>query len=112
MLQSHEIESDHSDQDQQPTTQEADVEGVVNPDDLVWLSGKIESELNDEGTTTDVEESLGPNSSLLSLCVSNHVVDMETDGQTEADNTQVEGQAFDVVVNDEIMDLFSNDGKQ
>ena len=35
MLQSHEIESDHSDQDQQPTTLEADVEVVVNPDDLV-----------------------------------------------------------------------------
>ena len=111
MLQSHEIESDQSDQDQQPTTLEADVEGVVNPDDLVWLSGKIESELNDEGTTTDVEELLGPNSSLLSLCGSNHVV-MEMDGQMEADNTHVEGQAFDVVVNDEIMDLFSDDGKQ
>ena len=48
------------------------------------------NELNDEGTTTDVEELLGPNSSLLSPCGSNHVVDMETDGQTEADNTHVE----------------------
>ena len=76
------------------------------------MSGKIESELNDEGTTTDVEELLGPNSSLLSPCGSNHVVDMEMDGQTEADNTHVEEQAFDVVVNDEIMDLFSDDGKQ
>ena len=56
MLQSHEIESDPSDQDQQPTTLEADVEGVVNPHDLVRLCGRIESELNDEGTTTDVEE--------------------------------------------------------
>ena len=37
---------------------------------------------------------------------------METDGQMEVGNTQVEGQAFDVVVNDEIMDLFSDDGKQ
>ena len=90
VLQSHEIESDHSDQDQQPTTLEADVEGVVNPHDLVQLCGKIESELNNEGTTTDVEELLGPNSSLLSLCGSNHVVDMETDGQTEANNTHVE----------------------
>ena len=111
VFQSHKIESDHSEQDQQPTTLEADVEGVVNPDDLVQLSGKIESELNDEGTTTAVEELLGPNSSLLSLCGSNHVVDMEMDGQMEADNTQVEGQAFDVVVNDEIMDLFSDNGK-
>ena len=111
VLQSHEIESDHSDQDQQPTTLEADVEGVVNPDDLLPLSGHIESELNNEVTTTDVEELLGPNSSLPSLCGSNDLVDMEMDGQTEVDNTQVEGQAFDVVVNDEIMDLFSDDGK-
>ena len=80
VLQSHEIESDHSDQDQQPTTLEADVEGIVNPDDLVQLSGKIESELNNEGTTTDVEELLGPNTSLLPPCGSNHVVDMETNG--------------------------------
>ena len=112
MLQSHEIESDHSDQDQQPTTLEADVEGVVNPDDLLPLSGHIESELNNEVTTTDVEELLGLNSLLPSLCGSNDLVDMEMDGQMEADNTQVEGQAFDVVVNDEIMDLFSDDGKQ
>ena len=83
VLQSHEIESDHSDQDQQPTTLEADVVGVVNPDDLVQLCGKIESEFNNEGTTTDVEELLGPNSSLLSPCGSNHVVDMKMDGQAE-----------------------------
>ena len=76
------------------------------------MSAEIESERNDEGTTTDVEELLGPNSSLLSLCGSNHVADMETDGQMETGNTQVEGQSFDVVVNDEIMDLFSDDGKQ
>ena len=90
MLQSHEIESDPSDQDQQPTTLEADVEGVVNPHDLVRFYGKIENELNNEGTTTDVEELLGPNSSLLSLCGSNHIVDMEMDGQMGADNTHVE----------------------
>ena len=37
---------------------------------------------------------------------------METDGQMDTDNTHVEQQAFDVVVNDEIMDLFSDNGKQ
>ena len=32
--------------------------------------------------------------------------------EMDMDNTHVEWQAFDVVVNDEIMDLFSDDGKQ
>ena len=66
----------------------------------------------DELTTTDLEAVLDPGSSLPSLCDSDDLIDMETDGQMEAENTQVEGQASDVVVNDDIMDLFSDYGKQ
>ena len=112
VLQSHEIESEHSDQDKEPTAQEAHVEAVVNPAALLPLSDHIESELMDELTTTDLEAVLDPGSSLPSLCDSDDLIDMETDGQTEAENTQIEGQDSDVVVNDDIMDLFSDYGKQ
>ena len=112
MLQSHEIESEHNDQDEEPTAQEAHVEAVVNPGALLPLSDHIESELMDELTTTDLEAVLDPGSSLPLLCDSDDLIDKEMDGQTEVENTQVEGQASDVVVNDDIMDLFSDYNKQ
>ena len=58
VLQSHEIESDHSDEEEQPTTQEAHIEPVVNPAALLPLSGQIESEHTHELTTTDWEQYL------------------------------------------------------
>ena len=85
VLQSHEIESDHSDEDKQPTPQEAHIETVVNPAALLPLSGQIESEHTHELTTTDLEAVLDPGSSLPLLCDSDDVIDMEMDGQMEVE---------------------------
>ena len=112
VLQSHEIESEHSDQGEESTAQEAHAETVVNPAALLPLSDHIESELTDELTTTDLEAVLDPGSLLPWLCDSDDLIDMEIDGQMEGENTQVEGQHSDMVVNDDIMDLFSDYGKQ
>ena len=59
-----------------------------------------------------MEAVLDPGSSLPSLCDSDAVIEMEMDGQMEPENTQVEGQASDLIVNDDIMDLISNYTKQ
>ena len=67
---------------------------VVNPAALLPLSGQIESEHTHELTTVDLEAVLDPGSSLPSLCDSDDVIDMEMDGQTEVENTQVKGQDF------------------
>ena len=41
----------------------------------------------DELTTTDLEAVVDPGSSLPLLCDSDDLIDMETDGQMEAENT-------------------------
>ena len=76
------------------------------------MSGHIESELTHELTTTDLEAVLDPGSLLPLICDTDDLIDIETDGQTEMEITQVEGQASDVVVNDDIMDFFSDYSKQ
>ena len=112
VLQSHKIESEHSDQDKEPTVQEAHVEAVVNPGALLPLSDDIESDFMDEQHTTDLEAELNPGSSLPLLCDSDNLINMEMGGQTEVENTEVEEQASDMVLHYDIMDLFSDYCKQ
>ena len=87
LLQSHEIESEHTDEDEEPIVQDTHVEAVLNPGSLLSL-----------------------------LCANDDLINMEMGGvnvdQMEAENTQFEGQASDVFLHDDIMDLIGDYGKQ
>ena len=99
MLQSHKIESEHSDQDNEPTKQEA------HP-----LSHKIGSELMNQEPPTDFKAVSNPASLPPLSCASDD--HMETSGinidQMEAENTQVEGQASDMFLPSDVMELISD----
>ena len=149
LLQSHEIESEHTDEeptvndndvesvvnpgaslplsqeieseptDEEPTVNNNDVEAVVNPGASLPLSHEIESEPMDEEPTindNDVEAIVNPGASLPLSCDNDALINMETCGfnidQMEAENTQVEGQASDLFLRDDIMDLIDGYCKQ